>query len=118
MSKRNGMSERGRQRVMQAAGQVEPATARDAAILGGIVRCAIDTGHFSESYIRHYTPQALGWFANCHAQISRETVTGEIDGLTVAPLTPADFVEPTSDEVAVMLKRFIHFYNPPELVAA
>jgi len=99
------MSERGRQRVMHAASQVNPKDSRDAAILGGIVRCAIDTGHFNKQYVKHYVPQSLAWFESDRRSFGAEAVS---------------LKSPNDDEIAAMTKRFMHFYDPPDaaLVAA
>ena len=99
------MSERGRQRVMHAASQVNPKDCREAAILGGVVRCVIDTGHFNKQYVKHYVPQALSWFDSDRKHFGAEAV---------------NMKSPNDDEIAAITKRFMHFYNPPDaaLVAA
>ena len=101
----NEMSERGRQRVMHAASQVNPKDAREAAILGGIVRCSIDTGHFNKQYVKHYVPQSLAWFESDRKSFGAEAV---------------NMRAPSDDEIAAITKRFMHFYNPPDaaLIAA
>lgn len=49
-----------RRKVMIAAGQVETTNPREAAILGGIVRCAIETGGYNAERIRQYTHNIIG----------------------------------------------------------
>ena len=95
---KNKMSERGRQRVMHAASQVNPKDCREAAILGGVVRCVIDTGHFDKQYVKHYVPQSLSWFDSERRQFRADPVSSK---------------SPNDDEIAAITKRFMHFYNPP-----
>ena len=97
------VSERGRQRAMQAGSQVNPKDGREAAILGGIVRCVIDTGHFNERFVAAYTVEALRWFESDRRQFGADPVGKG----------------PASDaEIAAITKRFMHFYSPPQEVAA
>lgn len=96
--KNKPMNHEQRQRVLWAAERTETSTSREAAILGGIVRCAMDTGHFSEAYVRHYCPQALLWF---------------IRDLQLFGGQRIDTREPSNSEIAMVLARFQAIYKPP-----
>ena len=98
VKKNKPMDEAKRQLVMQAAEKVETGSAREAAILGGIVRCAIDTGHFDEAYVKHYAPQALTWFIRDLRRFSREQV---------------NMSQPSNAEIAAVLAKFQAAYRPP-----
>ena len=56
------VSDRGRQKIIDAASRVDVGSDYDAAILGGIVRSLIDLGQINMHVVRQYVPQALGWF--------------------------------------------------------
>jgi hypothetical protein len=97
------MSAANRQRVIRAASQVNPKNAREAAILGGIVRSSIDMSAFDKQYVRHYVPQALARFRSNLSSWGASWVTES---------------PPSDIEIAFMLKRFMHFYTPPKDAAA
>jgi anaerobic selenocysteine-containing dehydrogenase len=51
-----------RRKVMFAADQVPTRHPREAAILGGIVRCAIDNGRIDSEFVRRYTADIIDEF--------------------------------------------------------
>lgn len=51
-----------RRKVMNAAGEVETSTVREAAIVGAIVRCACSTGRYNGPWISQTTSDILHEF--------------------------------------------------------
>jgi hypothetical protein len=51
-----------RRKVMQAASTVAPDTMREAAILGGVVRCMVEHGHLIPAVVRVWTMEVLGYY--------------------------------------------------------
>ena len=52
-----------RRKVMMAAECVDTSTIREAAIVGGIVRCAIATGRYNGPWISQYASDAIEAFS-------------------------------------------------------
>jgi anaerobic selenocysteine-containing dehydrogenase len=77
-------------RVMIAADAVETCHPREAAILGGIVRSAIDAGRLDHDFVRRYTREIIGEFK----------------------LVNVDRVPPGSTEIDMVLSRFEAEYGP------
>lgn len=92
------------ERVLMAASEVVTDSLREAAILGGIVRSLLDTGHLRISFVRHYAPQVIGFFA-VNGDLYRERV---------------DTSTPTDQEIKRVASRFLDKYDPgaAERVAA
>lgn len=84
------------ERVMMAAGEVETSSCREAAILGGIVRSLIDTGHLKITFVQHYTAEAVRHFAS------------DIAGTSERPNTS----RPGSAEIKKVARKFLDRYDP------
>ena len=80
-----------RTRVMEAADAVETSHPREAAILGGIVRSAIDTERLDREFVRSYTRDIIGEFN----------------------LVNVDRQPPGTTEIAMVLTRFEAAYGRP-----
>lgn len=57
-----------RRKYMLAASRVQTSNIRQAAILGGLVRSAIDHGRLDTSHVRRHVAQTLGRFVNVDRQ--------------------------------------------------
>ena len=77
-----------RRKVLIAAGNVETNSEREAAIVGGIVRCAVATGRFNAPWIAQATLDILDEFR-----------------------VRADRTPPTLDELGEMVERFEEAYG-------
>ena len=92
------------ERVLTAAEAVETDSLREAAILGGLVRSLLDTGHLRIQFVRHYVPSCTAHFAE---DIRR---SGEIP----------DARWPSDAEISKVARKFLDKYDPgaAERVAA
>ena len=82
------------EKVMNAASACQVDNDRDAAILGGIVRCMIDRGKFDPTFVAYYTETALSAFKR------------------------PDNHRPSMVEVRRMVRAFQTAYEPPTEAAA
>ena len=82
-----GLAER--QRVLVAAGSVPTNHPREAAIVGGIVRSAIDIGHIDMVYVSRYTQDVIQTF----------------------DLVNVDSRAPSAAEIAMVKSRFDECYR-------
>jgi anaerobic selenocysteine-containing dehydrogenase len=57
-----GLTLAARRKVLVAADHVPTRHPREAAILGGIVRCAIDIGRIDSEFVRRYTADIINEF--------------------------------------------------------
>lgn len=80
-----------RREAMSAADLVGTCSPREAAILGGIVRCVIATEHCDVGFVSHYARDILGVFN----------------------LVGVDRSAPGTAEIAMVLERFEDAYGNP-----
>ena len=80
-----------RRRAMLAAEMVQTSSVREAAILGGIVRCVIACGRYNGPWISQYAADIIHAFN----------------------LVGVDRTPPNLAEIAMMLERFEESYSQP-----
>lgn len=92
------------QRVLVAANEVETESLREAAILGGLVRSLLDTGHLRIQFVRQYVPACVTHFGRDFV------IAGEMPALT----------RPSDAEIRKVASKFLEKYDPgsAERVAA
>lgn len=92
------------ERVLTAAHEVETESAREAAVLGGLVRSLLDTGHLKINYVRKYVPECVAYFGRDIRKVGDRI----------------DVSAPSDAEIRKVASKFLEKYDPgsAERVAA
>jgi hypothetical protein len=109
-------------RLMQAAAACETESAREACVVGAIVRCFADTGHFKPDWVAHFVPASMEYFASDIAEgIEDIDVYDPATGDRRTETRHGEHVNalrPSKAEIRAALKKLMDRYDPPRGVPA
>ncbi len=104
-------------RVLSAAERCEPEDERQAALIGGIVRCLIDTGHFLPQHVASNAIDLMVWALRIAKNMDATYGATEGDFGDFGERIFPQRGHPTPPEVKVAVEMYFAQYDPPTIAA-